>query len=76
MGATKNIYLGREFFFCLLSFPEWSDGDYGMDSTTTRCTTLGKSEENKRIEEEEEDPNDTYIKKITILVFEKEKIKM
>ena len=34
-----------------------------MDSTTTRYTTLGISEENKKIEEEEEDPKDTYLKK-------------
>ena len=59
-----------------LFVPEWSDGDYGMDSTTTRYTTLDISEEKKKIEEEEENPQDTYLKKITILVFEKEKIKM
>ena len=50
---------------------EWSDGDYGLDSSATRCTTLGISEENKKIEEEEEDPNVTYLKKITIMVLEK-----
>ena len=50
---------------------QWSNGVYSMDSTTTICTILGLSEENKKIEEEEEDPNDTYLKKITIMVLEK-----
>ena len=47
----------------------WSDGDYGMNSITTRYTTLGISEEKRKIEEEEEDPNNTYLKKITIMVL-------
>ena len=49
-------------------FPAWSDGDYGLDSTATTYTTLGISEENKQIEEEEEDSDYTYLKKITIMV--------
>ena len=68
MGATKNIHLGSSG-----NFPERSDGDYGLDSTATRCTTLGISEENKKIEEKEEYSNDTHLRKITIMVFEKRK---
>ena len=44
-------------FFWEFSFPERSDGDYGMDSTATRCTTLDLGEENRKIEEEKDGPD-------------------
>ena len=61
LGATK-IFITESCLFQILR-QEWSEGVYGMDSTTTRYTILGISEEKNKIEEEEEDPAYTYLKK-------------
>ena len=44
-----------------------------MDSTVTKYATLGISEENKKIEEDEEDPNNTYLKKNNNYGFRKKR---
>ena len=71
VGCYKKYLSGKKLWFLFWFFPEWSDGSYGMDSTTTKYTILSISEMNKEIGEEEEDPNHSYCKQITIMVFEK-----